>query len=57
MARKRPVRIWEIRQRPNREPKFHHTEMLEGAGRSTNASLAILIRGCVFRRLVIKGFL
>lgn len=54
MARKRPVRIWEMRQRPRREPKFHHAEMLEGAGRSTRASLAIFRRGCVFRRLVIR---
>lgn len=38
---------------PRRDPKFHHTEMLDGAGRSTSASLAILIRGCVFRRLAI----
>ena len=44
-----------IRQRPSREPKFHHTEMLEGAGRSTRASFAILISGWVLRRLAIKG--
>lgn len=34
-----------IKQRPSREPKFHHTEILEGAGRSTSASFAIFSRG------------
>lgn len=57
MARKRPVRIWVAKQRPRREPKFHHTEILEGAGRSTRASLAILSKGWVFRRLVMGAFL
>ncbi len=56
MARKSPVRIWIIKQRPRREPKFHQTEMLEGAGRSTSASFAIFRSGWVFRRLAIKGF-
>ena len=45
--------IWIIRQSPRSEPKFHQTEMLEGAGRSARASFAIFSRGCVFRRLVI----
>lgn len=45
MARKRPVAIWIIRQRPKRDPKFHQTEMFEGAGRSTRASLAIFKSG------------
>lgn len=53
MARKRPVIVWVIRQRPKREPKFHQAEMLEGVGRSTRASLAIFSSGCVFRRLAI----
>ena len=53
MARKRPVAIWMIRHRPRSEPKFHQTEILEGAGRSARASLAIFNSGCVFRRLVI----
>lgn len=48
------MRIWIIRQRPNREPKFHHAEILEGVGRSTSASLAIFSKGWVFRRLAIK---
>lgn len=48
------MRICVIKHNPSSDPKFHHTEMLEGAGRSTNASLAILIRGCVFRRLAIR---
>lgn len=54
MARKRPVRIWAIRQSPKREPKFHQAEIFTGAGRSTSASLAIFRRGWVFRRLAIK---
>lgn len=45
MARKSPVRIWEAKQSPSREPKFHQTEMFEGAGRSTRASFAIFSRG------------
>lgn len=57
MARKRPVRICEIRQSPRREPKFHQTEIFEGAGRSTRASFAIFRSGWVFRRLAIKRFL
>lgn len=28
------MRIWMARQRPSRDPKFHHAEMLEGAGKS-----------------------
>ena len=54
MARKRPVTIWAIRQSPSREPKFHHAEIFAGAGRSTNASFAILRRGWVFRMLIIR---
>lgn len=48
------MRIWMTKQRPSREPKFHQTEMLEGAGRSTNASFAIFRSGWVFRRLAIR---
>lgn len=55
MAKNSPVRICIIRQRRRREPKFHHVEMFEGAGRSISASLAIFNRGCVFRRLAING--
>lgn len=54
MARKSPVRIWVAKHRPSSEPKFHQTEMLDGAGRSTSASLAIFRRGWVFRRLAIR---
>lgn len=48
------MRSWAARQSPRREPKFHQTEMLAGAGRSTSASFAILSRGWVFRRLAIR---
>lgn len=54
MARNSPVKICAAKHRPRSEPKFHQTEMLEGAGRSTNASLAIFISGWVFRRLAIR---
>lgn len=43
-----------IKQIPSREPKFHHDEMLEGAGRSINALLTIFSSGWDFRMLVIK---
>lgn len=56
MARNNPVRIWIIKHMPNREPKFHQAEILEGVGRSTTAPLAILRRGWVFRRLAIRCF-
>lgn len=45
MARKSPVRIWVIRQRARREPKFHHAEMFEGAGRSISESFTIFRMG------------
>lgn len=45
--------IWIIRQTPNREPKFHHDEMLDGAGRSMKEWLIILSRGWDFRMFVI----
>lgn len=55
MARNRPVRICAAKQSPRSEPKFHQTEMFDGAGRSISASLAVLRRGWVFRRLAIRG--
>lgn len=53
MARNSPVRICAIKHSASRDPKFHHAEMLAGAGRSTRASLASLSSGCFFRRLAI----
>lgn len=53
MARNSPVRICIIRHNNNREPKFHHAEMLDGAGRSISALLAILKRGWVFRVTIV----
>lgn len=49
------MRIWIIKHIPSRDPKFHQTEMFEGAGRSTSASFAIFKRGWVLRRLAIRG--
>lgn len=53
MARNNPVRICVAKHSPRSEPKFHQTEILEGAGRSTSASFVILSSGCVLRRLAI----
>lgn len=49
MARNKPVAIWITRHKPKSEPKFHHAEIFEGAGRSTNALLAILNSGWLER--------
>jgi hypothetical protein len=38
-----------IKQSPNKDPKFHHLEILEGAGKSTSALFIILKSGWVFR--------
>lgn len=51
------MRICTIRQMPKREPKFHHAEILDGAGRSINEWFTILISGCVFRMFVINVFI
>jgi len=53
MAKNRPVKICVARHRPNKEPKFHHPEILMGVGKSINAPLAILIIGCDFRIVII----
>ena len=45
MAKNKPVRICRIRQIPRREPKFHHAEMFDGAGKSMNELLMILASG------------
>ena len=50
MASRRPVTICVIRQMPRRDPKFHHAEMLEGAGRSIKELLIIFRRGWDLRR-------
>lgn len=54
MARNRPVIICRTRHIPSREPKFHHEEMFDGAGRSMNEWLMIFSSGCFLRMLVIK---
>lgn len=48
------MRICRIRQIPRREPKFHHDEMFDGAGRSMNALFTIFISGWDFRMLIIS---
>jgi hypothetical protein len=49
MARNSPVAICATRQIPSSDPKFHHPLIVDGVGRSTSASFAILNRGCLFR--------
>ena len=49
MARNNPVAICATRQTPNSDPKFHHPLIVDGFGRSTRASFAILNRGRLFR--------
>ncbi len=52
MARKMPVISWTVKQSPRREPKFHHTEILIGAGRFIRLSLIVKKSGCgVLREL------
>ena len=48
MARNNPVAICATRQTPNSDPKFHYPLIVDGVGRSTRASFAILNRGCLF---------
>jgi hypothetical protein len=45
MAKNNPVKVWIIKQSPNNDPKFHHAEIFDGAGKSTNLLLTILIKG------------
>ena len=45
MAKNRPVKICIERHNPSKDPKFHHAEILIGAGRSTSELFKILIRG------------
>lgn len=45
MARNKPVAICVARHNPSRDPKFHQAEILDGAGRSIRALLAIFKRG------------
>lgn len=49
--------ICKVRQAPKREPKFHHEEILDGAGRSMSELFIIFIRGWFFRVLVISVFI
>jgi hypothetical protein len=49
MARNSPVTICATRQIPSSGPEFHHPLIVEGVGKSTRASFAILNRRCLFR--------
>ena len=52
MVRKRPVKIWVIKHRPNKDPKFQNKEILAGIGISTKALFIILKRGCCLRMAI-----
>jgi hypothetical protein len=45
IAKNKPVTIWIVKHSPNKDPKFHIVEILDGVGKSINAPLIILIRG------------
>lgn len=49
MARNSPVTICATRHIPRSDPKFHQPLIVDGVGKSTNASFAILKRGCLLR--------
>ena len=49
MAKNSPVAICATRHSPRSDPKFHHLLIVDGVGRSTSASFAILNNGCLFR--------
>lgn len=49
MAKNSPVNIWINKHNPRRDPKFHHSEILLGLGRSISELFMILMRGCFFR--------
>jgi hypothetical protein len=48
-ARNSPVRVCATKKIPNGDPKFHHPVITDGAGRSSKALFATLIKGCLFR--------
>ena len=49
MAKNNPVKIWIIKHKPNKDPKFHKELMLLGDGNSINEPLTILISGWIFK--------
>jgi len=49
MARNNPVTIYATKQIPRSDPKFHQPLIVDGVGKSTRASLAILNKGHLFR--------
>jgi len=49
MANSNLVAICATRQIPKSDPKIHQPLIVDGVGRSTKASFAILNKGCLFR--------
>lgn len=50
MDKNKPETIWTTKQSPSRDPKFHHIDKFNGAGKSTKALLAIFARGWDLRK-------
>ena len=48
MARNNAVMICATKQIPNSDPQFHQPLIVDGVGKSTGASFAILNKGCLF---------
>jgi len=49
IARNSPVTICATKQIPRSDPKIHQSLIVDGVGKSTGASFAILSKGCLFR--------
>ena len=49
MANSNPVAICATRHIPKSDPKFHQLLIVDGVGKSTKASFAIVNKGCLFR--------
>jgi len=49
MASNNPVTICANKQIPSTDPKFHQPLIVDGVGKSTRASFAILKKDCLFR--------
>ena len=49
MAKNKPVKIWIIKHKPNKEPKFHKDLILLGEGNSTNELFIIFNKGWIFK--------
>ena len=53
ITKNKPVKIWVIKHKPNKDPKFHIDLIAAGVGNSIKDPLTILKRGWVFIKDVI----